>query len=274
MANATCSLAAGHGHVAITGASGGIGRALAAEFSRHGGRITLVGRRTAVLESIASGLKCSTLVAQADLSQLEHACDWVVAAESALGPIDVLINNAGDLVAGSFVDVDPAQARSLIDLNLLAPLELMRAVLPLMLARRSGTVVNIASTGALAPAPGMVDYCAAKAGLAAASESLCGELHGSGVHVVTVYPGPIRTPMLERAHAAYPRSRLVAGLPIGEPDELARRVRRAVERGMPRVIYPRVYSSFRYLPWLARWLLDQLTPAPLASPNSRSVGRQ
>ena len=122
----------------------------------------------------------------------------------------------------------------------------------------------------------MVHYCAAKAELAAASESLRGELRRSGVNVVTVYPGPIPTEMLRAAHAAYPRSCLVTDLPSGAPEELARRVRIAIQRRRARVIYPRVYSLFRYLPWVARFLLDWLTPAPISlrRPGAPTEARQ
>jgi short-subunit dehydrogenase len=259
-------------HAAITGASGGIGRALAREFSRQGYAVSLIGRQRAALEAIASELPGRAHVVEIDLSRSDCVTNWIAKAEAVLGPIDVLVNNAGAVVAGSFPTIDRREARDVIDLDLVVPLELSRAVLPDMLARGCGVIVNIASTGALGPNPGMVDYCAAKAGLAAASESLRGELRGSGVHIVTVYPGPIATRMLERAHEGYPRSRLVTRLPTGEAVELARRVRVAVERRRARVIYPRVYALFRYLPWVARWLLDRLTPPPVSS--SAGPGRE
>jgi short-subunit dehydrogenase len=258
-------------HVVITGASGGIGRALAWEFARGGCAVTLVGRRRAMLEEVARGADGPVHIACADLSDLQSASTWIHQAEAALGPIDVLINNAGSVLAGSFTRFDPNEMLALIQLDLVVPLALMRAVLPDMLARRSGVLVNIASTGALAPAPGMVAYCAAKSGLAAASESLRGELRGTGVDVVTVYPGPIPTAMLEAAHAGYPASRWVTSLPTGTAEELARRVRRAVERRAARVVYPSIYGMFRHLPALARRLVDRFTPPPLVRDTASRI---
>lgn len=254
----------GRGHVALTGACGGIGQALARELASAGYCLTLIGRNRDALDRLAGELRARTHVAEVDLINKRQVRDWIPSSERALGPIDVLINNAGAMVAGPFTEVVPTAADGVLQVDLLAPLALLAAVLPGMIAHRTGVLINVASTGALAPNPGMVHYCAAKAGLAAASESLRGELRGTGVRVITVYPGPIETGMLRAAHAAYPRSRLVTGLPSGSPEELARRIRIAIERGRPRIIYPCVYSLFRYLPWLARIVLDRLTPAPIS----------
>lgn len=250
-------------HAVITGASSGIGEAVVRELARAGWRVTLVARRRERLESIADELGPSAMALGADLCAINDLEAWFDAIERQAGPVDLLVNNAGTVAVGRFIDIDPGEARRVLDLDLAIPLSMCRAVLPRMLARRSGTVVNIASTGALAPNPGMVDYCAAKAGLAAASEALHGELRGSGVHVVTVYPGPIATQMLRAATAGYPPVRAVTLLPTGTAATLARRIRRAVERRRARVIYPRPYALFRYLPAIVRRLLDWLTPPPL-----------
>jgi short-subunit dehydrogenase len=150
-------------HVAITGAAGGIGSALARTFAVAGASVTLVGRRREPLTRLAAELQVRSCILEVDL--LRDPSGWVREAEAELGPIDVLINNAGELVAGPFAEIDPRRERDIIELDLAVPLALMRAVLPHMLRRRAGTVVNIASTGALAPNPGMVSYCAAKAGV-------------------------------------------------------------------------------------------------------------
>lgn len=159
-------------HVAVTGASGGIGTALVREFARAGHAVTLVGRCRPRLEGIAREVQGPTHIAVVDLAAVAHATDWIPEAEAALGPIDVLINNAGSVLVGPFVERGTDEIQAVLALDLRVPLTLMRAVLPGMRARRHGVIVNIASTGALAPNPGMVPCCAAKAGLAAASESL------------------------------------------------------------------------------------------------------
>jgi short-subunit dehydrogenase len=160
---------------------------------------------------------------------------------------------------GSTPKSDPAVALQLIHLNLVTPMLTTRHLLPAMIARRSGTIVDIASLAALAPQPLFTWYGASKAGLAAFSESLRGEIHGTGVHVVTVYPGPVTTPMADINYAAVGgRKGIIGALPEGRADELARRVRRAIERRSNRVIYPRAYHAARWFPWLARWLVDAI----------------
>jgi short-subunit dehydrogenase len=251
-------------HVAVTGASSGIGEAIVREYAAAGARVTMVARRRDHLTAIAAAAGGRTQIFVRDLASVEHATAWLAAAEASFGPIDVLVNNAGVQIVDDFHLTDAARAEALLQLDLHTPLRLTRAVLPAMLARRSGTIVDIASMAALAPPPGMVYYNAAKAGFAAASESLRGELRGTGVHVVTVYPGSIETSMGRSAYAALeptPSARLA---PRGTPDSLARRVRRAVERRRARVIYPRVYAVLRHLPALTRWLLDRVSPKVVA----------
>src|SRR5689334_14509656 len=104
-------------HVAITGASSGIGEAIAREYAKAGAHLTLVARRRDLLEAIAKDAPKAQVVA-ADLSDVAHAADWVAPAEQALGPIDVLINNAGVQIVGPSVDVDPAEGERLIAVDL------------------------------------------------------------------------------------------------------------------------------------------------------------
>lgn len=250
-------------HVAITGASSGIGEALAREFGRAGADLTLVARRGERLRKLAAELGGRSYVAVSDLSDAEHAGDWIGAAQAALGPIDVLVNNAGVENTGPTLEESLEGALALFRTNLEAPLRLMRAVIPQMLARGSGVVVNVASVAAIAPAPLQAWYGASKAGLAAFSEALRGELAGSGVHLLTVYPGPVKTPMADSAYEAFGGRRGAVGLlPEGRPEVLARLIRGAVERRRPRLIYPRFYVIVRLLPWLARWLTDLVAPRP------------
>jgi short-subunit dehydrogenase len=244
-------------HVAITGASSGIGEALAREMARAGHKLTLVARRRALLDRLAAEIGGETFVREQDLRDPRAATQWVASAEAALGPLDVLVNNAGMSNTGLTAQSDPDTAVTLLHTNLVSPLLLTRHVLPGMIARGRGTIVDVASIAALAPQPLFTWYGASKAGLAAFSESLRGELHGTGVHVVTVYPGPVTTPMAEVNYAAVGgRTGVVGALPEGTADELARRIRRAIERRSARVIYPSFYLSTRWLAPLARWLVD------------------
>jgi short-subunit dehydrogenase len=203
-----------------------------------------------------------------DLADVKNAAGWVDAAEDALGPIDVLVNNAGVQIVAPTATVDADLADRLFGVDLLAPLRLTRALLPRMIARRSGTIVDVSSMAALAPTPGMTHYNAAKAGLAAASESLRGELRGTGVHVVTVYPGIIdSTEMAQAAMEKFVASKLLDAFPRGTEEELSRLVRLAIEKKQARVIYPRSGALSRWFPGTTRWVLDTFTPALKALPS-------
>jgi short-subunit dehydrogenase len=252
-------------HVAVTGASSGIGEAIVREFSDAGASVTLVARRKDLLERVASTLKGPSYTCSVDLLDHVHAARWIPDAEARLGPIDVLVNNAGMQIVGPIEQTSPEQGEDVLKLDLLTPLRLTQAVLPAMLARGSGTIVDIASMAALAPTPGMHHYNAAKGGIAAASEALRGELRGTGVHVVTVYPGPVDTPMAEASFKKYGES--ARGMPTGTPAGLARLIRLAVEKKRPRVIYPRIYAVSRHFPALTRLLIDRLTPSLRSRPQ-------
>ena len=253
-------------HVVITGASSGIGEALAREYAAAGAAVTLVARRRDLLEALAAELGkahgTKTFVAAQDLSITERAADFLPLAEAALGPVDVLVNNAGVQVIGRVGEIDLEAAEASVRTNLLTPLRLTRAVLPGMLARRSGCIIDVASLAALAPTPYMTWYSAGKGGLAAASEALHGELRGTGVHVLTVYPGPVHTAMGDGGAATYGNGLSVRAMPWGTTGVLARRIRAAQERRGARLIYPRFYWLARWFPGITRFLLDRATPPP------------
>lgn len=249
-------------HVAITGASSGIGAALVREYARSGAQVTMVARRRPEMTALAAelGPRAAVQLFAADLADVDTADAWIAPAEAAFGPIDVLVNNAGQQIVGPSEEQHFRDLETMIALNLRTPLKLTRALLPAMIARGGGTIVDVASVAGFAPTPGMWGYNATKAGLGAASESLRGELRGTGVHVVTVYPGPVDTPMARAGYAAYPPNPSVRLLPEGDADELARRVRAAVELRRARVVYPATYALSRHFPALTRWFLDRFTP--------------
>src|SRR5262245_56971405 len=145
-------------HVVVTGASSGIGEALVREYLAAGASVTMVARRRELMEKLAAEVGGKTHVVATDLSDPAHATDWLPSAEAELGPVDVLINNAGAQIVCVTSEVDWPRARAMMDLDLMSPLALVAAVLPKMLARRSGAIVNIASLAALAPTPYMFYY--------------------------------------------------------------------------------------------------------------------
>ncbi len=113
---------------------------------------------------------------------------------------------------------------------------------------------------ALAPTPGMFFYNAAKAGLAAASEGLRAEVKPHGIHVVTVYPGPVTSELEAAGRAAFEEGATTRNVPTGTPEVLARLIADAVAKRRARVVYPRVYRVSRHFPNATRWALDRLTP--------------
>lgn len=260
-------------HVFVTGSSSGIGEALVREYAKLGVSLTMVARRRPLLDAIADDVRKTTKatlrVVDADLGDPDAAVRVLDEAEAELGPVDVLVNNAGVQIVGATTKTPWDAGEQLLRLNVLTPLKLTHHVLPKMIARGAGTIVDIASMAALAPTPGMFFYNASKAALAAASEGLRGELRGSGVHVVTVYPGPVRTPLEERGRAALNENVASKYTPTGDADVLARMILAAVDRKHPRVIYPRVYGISRHFPNATRWMLDRFTPAPKALPSAR-----
>jgi short-subunit dehydrogenase len=260
-------------HVVVTGASSGIGEAVAREYLRRGASLTLVARRKSNLQSIAAGQADRCHVVEADLTDHVHACDWVDDAEKALGPVDVLVNNAGVQIVARTVDTSVEDGERLLRLNVFTPLRLTKRVLPGMIARGKGAIVDVASMAGIAPTPAMFYYNASKAALAAASESLRGELRGTGVHVLTVYPGPVRTAMEATGRAAYVETATMKLFtPTGDADVLARKIANGVESRRARIIYPATYALSRHFPNLTRFVLDRLTPPLKALPAGPEGG--
>ncbi len=190
----------------ITGAGQGIGRALALEFGGRGGHLLLVGRsRDTLTETaaliVAKGGTAEILVE--DLTQ-PGAVDRVAGAVASWSTVDLLVNNAGNVRAGRLELSSDADVRSMIDLNLTAPILLTKALLPALRlsgADRGSIILSIASGIALVGMPFYAVYAATKGGIAQFGESLRRELIGTGVHVATVYPGATDTAMMSSQNA-------------------------------------------------------------------------
>jgi short-subunit dehydrogenase len=176
------------------------------------------------------------------------------------GPIDVLVNNAGVMDVGATPSFDLKVGRRLMDLDLISPMLLVQSVLPGMLERGRGSIINIISVAGIIPMPGATWYSAAKAGLGAYSESLRAELRGTGVKILTVYPGPVDTALAQSSLDAYGEKGPAGMLPKGSPQALAGRVRAAMERGRARVIYPRLYTFAYWFPRLCSAFVALATP--------------
>lgn len=248
------------GHIVITGASSGIGESTARAFATAGNRLTIVARRVDRLEALARELEVPVHVAPADLADLDAAVGWLDGAVAAHGPIDVAVLNAGVQYVEPALGVDDARAEALLAVNLLAPLRIGRRVARAMVERGQGTIVVVSSVAALVNTPGMAHYNASKAGVAAWFETLRDELRGSGVRILTVYPGPVKTAMEQAARARIGPNPQADRMPTGTPDELAGRIRRAVARGGERIVYPRIYGALRYARVTSQWVTSRLAP--------------
>ncbi len=189
-------------HVLITGASSGIGAALARQFAKAGARIALVARREERLAALADELKAigaaAVMVIPADLVEEDAAGRVLAEARGAFGPVDVLVNNAGVGEYGLFAGKDLADLERMTRLNVLAVLRLTHLALPDMITRRAGQILNIASTAAFQPTPHMAAYGATKAFVLSLSMGLWEELRKTGIGVTCVCPGPVRTEFFDR----------------------------------------------------------------------------
>lgn len=182
----------------ITGGGKGIGRALAVALAQEGVDIALLGRSAGSLEAVAkeiSGTGVKVAYATADVSDLEAVNEAVARLTKELGEPDILINNAGIAAFGNFMELDPAQWEQIIRVNLLGVYYVTRAVLPGMIARKTGDIINISSTAGQRGAPLTSAYSASKFGLLGLTESLMLEVRKHNIRVSALTPSTIATDM-------------------------------------------------------------------------------
>ena len=209
----------------ITGASSGIGEALALRFARAGFNLVLVARSADKLKALASALAkehgVKVWVAPADLAQPGAAQKLATSMKRARRPIDVLVNNAGVLEHGNFIEMPAQRHRELIALNVTALTDLLSAFVPPMVARGRGRVLNVASIAAFQPVPMLATYAATKAYVLSLTESLAEEIKGSGVTVTALCPGITATGMLSQAQQASSELNKLPGFLVGSVDDVA-----------------------------------------------------
>jgi short-subunit dehydrogenase len=229
----------------ITGATLGLGRALAEEFARFGHDLLLVARDEASLskaaEELSSAYAVEVRVLAADLST-EEGCASVEQALHNYGLYaEMLVNNAAMMMAGFFQDQDPAKLRKLVDLDVRAVVDLTRRLLPGMIARRGGGVLNVASVEGFMPVPYQATYAAAKAFVLSFTRALAYETMGTGIRVSSLAPGTVATEIHAKAGAEY--SRYVQYLPTMSAEDVARIGYRKFMRGR-KVIVPGWFNAF------------------------------
>jgi NAD(P)-dependent dehydrogenase (short-subunit alcohol dehydrogenase family) len=209
----------------VTGASRGIGAATARALDRAGARVALVARSRADLEEMASGLEHDPVVVVGDLLDRRAPIDAGTQALEALGHVDILVNNAAVAARLDTVDSDAEAIDAMLAVNIRAPLLLIATVVPSMIERGSGSIINLSSVSALVGTPRRAAYAASKGGLDAATRSMAMELGPAGIRVNSVAPGVVDT-------ALWAKNKTIPGViekveeqtPLGRwavPDDIA-----------------------------------------------------
>lgn len=212
--------------VLITGASGGIGLELAGLFAENGFDLVVVARRESELESLAArcrrdyGVKVH--VVPMDLLGPSAAEKLVQQLEDEHIDVDVLVNNAGLMDMGGFADIELDRHERLLQLNVVVLTSLTRRLLPAMIDRGHGRVMNVASTSSFQPVPSLALYAASKAFVLSLSESLSEELKGTGVTVTALCPGITKTDMYDRVHDEYETVQSLPELFLSDVGDVAR----------------------------------------------------
>jgi NADP-dependent 3-hydroxy acid dehydrogenase YdfG len=249
--------------VIITGASSGIGEATARAFGRAGARVVLAARRLDRLEVLAAEIEslgggAEALAVSADLSQLADIHELVHRARKRFGRVDILFNNAGFGRFDWLEKLDPVDdIEAQVAVNLLGVVQATRQVLPLMIAQRSGHILNMVSVAGLVGTPTYTIYAAGKFAVRGFSEALRREVAPWGIQISEIYPGGVTTEF--GSHAGIKRKTRTTTPTWLQltPDDVARAVLGLVRRPRPRLIIPWAFrlvaSANQWFPWLVDW---------------------
>jgi NADP-dependent 3-hydroxy acid dehydrogenase YdfG len=218
--------------VAITGGGRGIGRATAAALIAQGARIAIGDVEASLAESTAAELGHGTVGFALDVTDRASFADFLQAVEAQLGPLDVLINNAGIMPIGPFVEEADATAQRLVDINLHGVIYGSKLALERFIPRGRGHLVNIASAAGKSGFPGGATYCATKHAVVGLSESIRAEVHGSEIGVSVVMPTVVHTEL----GSGLPETR---GFKAVEPEDVANRIVEALQFNLYEVYVPK-----------------------------------
>ncbi len=200
--------------VAITGGARGIGAATAQAFSRAGAKVAIGDLDAGLAQQTASSLPAGGAGFELDVTDRASFERFITDAEAALGPLDVLVNNAGIMPVGSFLEEDDATTHRIVEINCIGVLNGMKVVLPRFVARRRGHLVNIASIVGKTAVPGVATYSGSKHFVVGVTDAAKVELRDSGVEFSCVMPGPVNTELT----AGIPQARGVKNI---EPEDVA-----------------------------------------------------
>jgi short-subunit dehydrogenase len=254
--------------ILLTGATRGIGRALAERFAAEGARLALIARSPGPLRELAAALGAQAF--PVDLADEGAVRGLVGRIEADGGPIDVLVNNAGVSNIGYVLDQKPEDVERLFRTNLLTPIHLCQQAIPRMLARGGGHVVNVASIAAVLTPPGLVHYGASKAGLAHYTAGLRMDLRDLPIGVTLVQIGSTATEMDDATQAYPPYVALRRGRPVEQVrfpiGQVVDGIVDAIRRERPNVVLPKplwaVAGMVEAPRALARFLFRRVSPRP------------
>ncbi|MGW4123415.1 SDR family NAD(P)-dependent oxidoreductase [Nocardia sp. NPDC004711] len=245
--------------IAITGGARGIGRATAAAFLAAGANVAIGDIDAELAAETAAELSARTaariLGLPLDVTDPASFAAYLDAAEAGLGPLDVLVNNAGIMPTGLFSDEDPAMTARMVDINVTGVLTGSRLAVQRFRSRGSGHVVNVASLAGVTVLPGLATYCGTKRFVIGFTETLERELRTEGVAVTLVLPGVVRTEL----SAGTRMPRWMTGISTVDPEDVAAGIVAAVAKGKRRAVIPkslgRLLASMTILPATAQYAL-------------------
>lgn len=251
--------------VLVTGASAGIGAATARLYGKRKYRVVLAARRVERLKGLAEEIRHmggESLPVQTDISDLSQIKELVEKVQAKFGRIDILVNNAGMGRLKWLDELDPEDDIAYqVKVNLLGTIQMTRLVLPGMIERKSGHIINISSVAAWVAPPTYTIYTATKFGIKGFSESLRREVGEFGIHVGTLFPGSVATEFDRYAGVSWETERATPSWMLLSPEEVARAIDRMVQKRKRRMIIPLVMKvavwSNLFFPGLVDWVLSR-----------------